>query len=46
MFWTALDLGVDLELFELVAQARNRLFDVGLALAARLRDSLDDVVVG
>ena len=40
---TPLDLGVDLQLFELVAQTRDRLLDVGLALAPRLGHALDDL---
>ena len=45
MLWPALNLGVDLQLFELVAQPGDRVFDVGFALAARLGDALDDVAI-
>ena len=44
MFRTPLNLGVDLELLELVAKARDGLFDVGFAFSPRLGHALDDVV--
>ncbi len=43
MLRTPLNLGVDFDLFEFVAQTRDRLIDVGLALPPGLGHALDDI---
>jgi hypothetical protein len=45
VFGPSLNLGVDAELFELVAQTRDGARDRAFAFLARLRDALDDVAI-